>query len=148
MTPAALKDLRRLVQLGNGRVELFKGPSWEKHHLLFGQHDLVVWPTLFEDVGLIGLGSIYMGTPVLAFDMPLIGEYLKDGVNGVLVPCDLDYRWPGAAQVTPNYRVFGEYLESMLDRPEYLTKLRQSVHTGVQSRRDTFFTRWQKLLVG
>ncbi|NIN63605.1 MAG: hypothetical protein GTO63_02585, partial [Anaerolineae bacterium] len=58
----------------------------DRQELIFGHHDLTLWPTLVESAALVGLTSLSMGAPVIAFDHPVVGDVIKDGRNGVLIP--------------------------------------------------------------
>ena len=61
----------------DGRAELFRAAT-----LLAVPS---VWP---EPFGLVGLEAGVFGVPSLAFDVGGIGEWLSDGVNGILVSGD------------------------------------------------------------
>jgi glycosyltransferase involved in cell wall biosynthesis len=146
MPAQGVKELRRLYQSGDGRVELVRNPSWDKHQLLFGQHDITIWPTLIESVGLIGLCSLYMGTPVFAFDHPVVGEMVKDGKSGILVPCELQPNWLGVPFVKPDYQEFGQYLIKTAQDTKTLNELRGWTFVGLKERREVFNTRMGKIL--
>jgi len=143
LSSAVVKDLRRLALSQSGRVELIKNPSWDKQQILYGHHDLTIWPTLTENVGLVGLCSIYMGTPVIAFDHPLVGEIVSDGKNGILVPCNLSYNWLEVPCVDPDYSLFGDYLVQVVSDVELLTRLRRTTANGLQRRRKQFQSFWR-----
>lgn len=147
MPPQGIKELRRLYQAGDGRVELIRNASWDKHLLLFGQHDITIWPTLIESVGLIGLSSLYMGAPVFAFDHPIIGEMIKDGKSGILVPCELQPNWLGVPYVKPNYQEFGQYLVKATQDTKTLNEMQSWTFVGLKERREIFNTRLEKLVL-
>ena len=130
--------LRKLHAAGSGRVELCKNLSWEKEQLLYGRHDLTVWPSLVESLGLVGLTSVHMGTPVIAFDHPLIGEFVKGDKNGVLVPCELSVNWLGVPYVEADYKSFAETLDATLSNDRKLSRMRETVTYGLRNRRSFF----------
>lgn len=132
----AAKELKKLTAAAGGRVELLKNLSWEKEQLLYGHHDLTAWPTVVEGVGLVGLSSVYMGTPVIAFDHPLVGEIIKDGRNGLLVPCELGYNWLKVPYVEPNYDTFEANLVELLQDTDRLEHLRETATHGLSQRRE------------
>lgn len=140
------RDLKRLVQLADGRLEVMKGLSWDKQQYLYGRHDLTIWPSLSEGLGLVGLGSLHMGTPVIAWDHPLVGEVVKDRTNGILVPCELEYNWLDVPYVKPDYKMFTRYLSDLLREPHQLELLRYGTTTGLLDRRERFRAFWTSLL--
>jgi glycosyltransferase involved in cell wall biosynthesis len=137
MPETGVKTLKNLYNLADGRAELMKNLSWEKEQLLFGKHDLTIWPTRMENVGLVGLSSVYMGTPVMTFDHPLVGEFIRDGRNGLLVPCELRYNFLGVPYVEADYRVFANALVNLVRDPEKIDQLRETVTHGLAARRET-----------
>jgi hypothetical protein len=143
----SVRELRRMATSAAGRVELLKNVSWDRQQLLYGSHDLTVWPSVAEGVGLTGLCSVYMGTPVLAFDHPVIGEFINEGKNGILVPCDLKYNWLEVPYVDPDYFKFGELLSRTVRQVDYLTELRESVTNGLNRRRRNFQSFWKGMFV-
>lgn len=143
-----LRELRKLAQFADGRVELIRNLSLDKQDLLFGYHDLTVWPALIEAAGLVGLTSLSMAAPVLAFDYPIIGEIIKSGRNGELVPCDLSASPTGVPSVVPDYPLFGKHLVDLARDTQHLSQLRQDAMAGLRERRTGFMTKWQTLLYG
>ena len=146
MPAQGVKELRRLYQLGDGHVELVRNASWDKHLLLFGQHDMTIWPTLIESIGLIGLSSLYMGSPIFAFNHPVIAEMTREGKNGILVPCELQPNWLGVPYVKPNYQDFGQYLVRAAKDTKALDEMRGWTFVGLKERREAFSTEMEKLL--
>jgi glycosyltransferase involved in cell wall biosynthesis len=142
-----LRDIRNVVNLSNGRVELMKSISLERQELLYGHHDLTVWPSLRESVPLVGLMSLSMGTPLIAFDHPAIADVVRDAGNGVLVPCELDLVGIGGSQVNPDYELFTKRLCELVRNVAMLDHLRQNSVNGLRERRDVFISRWKQLLV-
>jgi glycosyltransferase involved in cell wall biosynthesis len=142
---AGQKDLKRLVQVAEGRLEVMRDLPQDRQQYLYGRHDLTVWPSLVESAGLTGLASLFMGTPVVAFDHPVVGDVVKDGVNGVLVPCELDYNALGIPFVQPDYKLFARTLVELVKDPPRLTKLRHGASVGLAARRDRFSTFWSHL---
>lgn len=52
---------------------------------LLAKSHVLVLPSRYEALGLVGLEALASGTPVVAFDIPGPREYVIDGVNGFLV---------------------------------------------------------------
>ena len=68
----------------DGKVE-FKGYC-EDLEAEYGRCDLVVVPSRWQEpFGLVGVEAFAHGRPVVGFDVGGIGEWLKDGENGLLV---------------------------------------------------------------
>lgn len=59
------------------RAELF---------LLYGQADLLVFPSLYETYGLVLREAMAAGLPVIAHDLPCLAEQIEHNRNGILVP--------------------------------------------------------------
>lgn len=143
-----LRDLRRMVIYGNGRAEVMHSMSLDKQELLFGYHDLTLWPSLIESAALVGLTSLAMGTPVIAFDHPVAADAIKDGRNGVLVPCEIEPIGIGGAKVKPDYSLFGRKITEVVNDIKLLEHLRQNSVVGLRERREVFTSKWKDLLVG
>jgi hypothetical protein len=138
MPAATTRELRKLAAGAGGRFELVKDPAPDKEQLLFGRHDVTAWPTVAEGAGLAGLTSVYMGTPVVAFDHPVVAETVKDGRSGVLVPCELGYNSLGVPTAVPDYAAFGAALAELVAHPDYLDGLRGGTGEGLARRRENF----------
>src|SRR4029077_3068891 len=141
-----VKELRNLAHSAEGRVELVRNTSWEKHMLLYGRHDLTVWPSLIESTGMVGLCSLAMGTPVIAFDHPAIGEIIRNGKNGELVPCELKSNWLGVPYVESDYSAFGKQLIALINSFQRIIQMREWTSTGLKDRQEQFLHRFSKLL--
>jgi glycosyltransferase involved in cell wall biosynthesis len=114
--------------------------------LLSGSHDIVLWPAEIEGFGLVGVESIYMGTPIIAYDVPPMSDIVIDGINGVLVPC----KHGGAA----NNIVFAEpnaynFIDKSVDAiNNKLVELNKHTKTGKKSKRSKFNSAWKKIIEG
>jgi glycosyltransferase involved in cell wall biosynthesis len=140
-----LRDLKRLATFADGRLELLKDVETNEHELLYGRHDLTLWPSLVESVPLVGLASLSMGVPVVGFDHPVIGEVVKDGRNGRLIPCGLTSDVVGVPRVEPDYQAFGRTLVELVGDPVALSNLRHQTKFGLPHRREAFQQAWDKL---
>lgn len=138
ISDAGMNMLKHLVQVSDGRMELLRNAPYEKLLLTMASHDLTLWPSLIEDAGLVGLMSTAVGTPCIAYDHPVIAEVIKDGFNGNLVPCELDFNFFGVPQVVANYETYLNAVIKLLNNPEHIQALRTSVHYKLNSRRLIF----------
>lgn len=131
-------DLKRLQEAAGARVELLRNLSWEKQMMTLAASDLTLWPSLMENVGLTGLMSVTAGTPCLAYDHPVISDVIKDGINGVLVPCDLIFNDLGVPAVVKDNAQFLNKVISLVKNPTLLMELRKSAHYKLDKRRKNF----------
>ena len=69
------------------RVTIIKNIKYKQRYSLYASNDLTVWGAMNEGLALVGLNSLCMGTPVIAWDIDPQAEYLHDDINAVLVPC-------------------------------------------------------------
>jgi glycosyltransferase involved in cell wall biosynthesis len=134
----AVADLKKLQEAREPRVELLRNLSWERQMMTLASSDLTLWPSLLENVGLAGLMSVTAGTPCLAYDHPAISDVIKDGVNGVLVPCDLIFNDIGVPAVVKDNAVFRDKAIMLVNNPALLKDLRKSVHYKLDRRRKSF----------
>lgn len=144
----ALRELQKLVQCENGRVELLHDPVLEREQLLYGFHDLTIWPTLLESAALVGLSSLSMGTPLIAFDHPIVSEVVRDGKNGHLVPCELSLNELQVPRVVPDYPLFTRHLLSLLSDVSRIRRLREDTVSDLRERRQAFHGKWKAILCG
>lgn len=77
-----------------------------------------VWP---EPFGLVGLEAGVFGVPAIAFDVGGIGEWLSDGVNGILVPGD-----------PPTAEAFASGLASAVRHPAALRAMRAGARRAAE----------------
>ena len=75
------------------RVEFLGGFPQEKLPFMYSQAHLTVIPSREESFGLVGLESMSCGTPVIASSRGGLTEYIKDGINGFLVPSEEPAAW-------------------------------------------------------
>ena len=68
------------------RVHFLGGVPPDTLPSLFHTSFLTLIPSREEPFGLVGLESMSCGTPVLASGKGGLGEYIKDGINGFLLP--------------------------------------------------------------
>jgi glycosyltransferase involved in cell wall biosynthesis len=118
----------------------------EDVQMQYGLHDLVIWPSEIEGVGSIGLEALSMGTPFLAYQAAPMSEFVHDGKNSVLVPCDISYTPAGVPWVSARPSQFQEVLLHLLDDRERLTYLQSQTGLGLHERRREFVSGWKEIL--
>lgn len=149
MAAHSLSNVRRVLvpPSKGGTVTVLEDASgWSRTPLVYGRHDLVVSASEIMGFGMVILESLCMGTPVVAYDVPPNSEVLKQGVNGVLVPCDLAFNdrlvpfaradWAGLRQVVVN----------LLNTRTGIADLRRNSRLNLQSRRERFVAEWANIL--
>jgi hypothetical protein len=114
--------------------------------VLYGQHDIVLWPAEIEGFGLVGIESLYMGTPVIAYDIPPISKIIADGVNGRLVPCNSGGSKGGVMYAEPNPEAFIEIASEAINNK--IVTLNKNTSSGRRSARSQFLSQWKRLIEG
>jgi glycosyltransferase involved in cell wall biosynthesis len=114
--------------------------------LLYGYSDIVLWPAEIEGFGLVGIESIYMGTPVVAYDIPPMSNIITNGVNGMLVPCDDGGSKGGVMYAEPNPSEFIKVATDAIN--EKILALNKNTKVGRRSVRSMFYSQWKKLIEG
>jgi len=132
------RRLRQLKRAFKGRLTLQKGIAPRDHPLLYQRHDLTLWPTHYESTCMIGLMSVTMGTPVLAFGFRPTLEVLHD-MNAIIVRTNGEQTNDmGCPRVVPDYAMMDDLLNQAIADPEYLQELHKTVLRGVLERRSLF----------
>ncbi|MFW6278876.1 MAG: glycosyltransferase family 4 protein [Bacillota bacterium] len=82
-----LEELKSQAQyLGIADRIFFTGfVSDEERNKLYQVSDVAVFPSLYEPFGIVALESMAAGTPTVVSDIGGMGEFIKDGVNGIKV---------------------------------------------------------------
>lgn len=135
---AVVDEFKALQQRAAGRLELVRGISWERQVVLASQHDLVLWPALAESFGLPGILAATAGTPCLAYDHPAVAELVRDGLGGVLVPCDLRFDWFDVPIVVPDHDAYYHAAADLIGDAPRLQALRATTQERLSKRREAF----------
>lgn len=141
LRPAGVKYLQQLVKRHPDNCRLVASPSIANRPFLFHQHELTVWPTHSEDIGMLGMTSLAMGTPVAAFDVPPLDEFLMRE-NSLLLPCDITYSETGAPSAVPDYQLFGDKVLDLIGDCEHLRQLEKNASLNLNTRRAAFNSSW------
>lgn len=142
-TSQTLKDVQRKYPK---RWNVLWDCPWASQVIEMGMHDLTVWPARWDGFGLVGISSLMMGTPVIAWNVIPMNEHLIAGRNAVLVETESEPNWLGMPLVQPDYNEFDRVLRWVLDRPEVLAELKRHTAEGLESRRDDFRKGWNAVL--
>ena len=137
LAPFATRRIKEFKKYFGDRVRLMPGVPIGWRPMLFVAHDLTYWPVCCGNTGMIGLMSITMGTPVLAFQIPPFTEFLT-AMNSIQVPTTVYSGNMGIPRVEPNYDIMEQYLYAALTDADRLKLLQQNVLCGLEQRRETF----------
>ena len=114
--------------------------------VLYGQNDIVLWPAEIEGFGLVGIEALYMGTPVIAYDIPPISRIIEDGVNGRLVPCNSGGSRGGVMYAEPDPAAFIEIATDSINNK--IVALNKNTSSGRRAARSLFLSQWKRLIEG
>lgn len=79
-----LKDLSRRLQIEQHIIMTGRLPYEAVLKILSSSH-VVPFPSLYESFGLAVIEALYIGKPVVAFDLPYVRELMDKGVEGIYV---------------------------------------------------------------
>lgn len=141
------KRIKLFAEASGGRVTIERPSSWDDLQAIMSSGDLLAFTETDHDLstGLLPLTALTMGLPVVAFDLPLIREYVFNNINGVLVPCrilvndrrnstEMDIVW------------FADAIIKLLSEPKLLIDLRLSIYEHLENRRRLLLQGWTNLL--
>lgn len=120
--------------------------DWDSQRLLFGWHDVMVWPTLQVGFGLPVVMALTMGMPVASFDIPPVNEYVIRE-NSLLSPTQVQYNNTGGAQLLPDLSRFEAQVASLLSNPPLLQKYKKHTGDWVTERAKLFASGWRDVLL-
>lgn len=140
LTSLAEESMQRL------EIKCVKDFHAAKINVIIGRQDLVVWPALFDGMGLVGLEALSMGVPVVAYKLPPASELVANMVNGVLVSADFAFNWFGVPIVSSNYADFNKAIEELIKNQHLLQSMKEKAHLNLAERRQLFKAAWASLL--
>jgi glycosyltransferase involved in cell wall biosynthesis len=139
-----LSLFHRAIQSHVGKVHCSNNRSREGILQDYQDHDLMLWPTCREGLGLIGLESVYHGTPVVSFNVPPLHEFLINGINSVLSNHSVGSSFEGIPEIhQPSYESFRE---SLLVAIQNIDRLTETTSLPCYSRINTFNKQWDQFL--
>lgn len=141
-----LKILNSLKEMFDERWQVLVHKTWSEVTMMIGNHDLTIWPTGFDGIGIVGLTSLYMGTPVVAWNAAPMNEYLIEGRNSVLVKCETETNWLGMPIVKPDTDEFVKTLSWLIEHPESIAELRKHTYEKLFERRKEANKGWNIIL--
>ncbi|MGC1122334.1 MAG: glycosyltransferase family 4 protein [Candidatus Methanofastidiosia archaeon] len=80
------KYIKKAAQLNISHKVIFgDGHSWEEMPSIYRGADIVVLTSTYESLGLALMEAMACGKPVVGPDIPAVAEYIKSGINGILI---------------------------------------------------------------
>lgn len=141
----ARERIKKLKKQFKDRVTVIDRPDEWYRMKLYAEHDLTLWLSQWEGIGTVGIDSLKMGTPVVAWENEPQIEYLRNGVNSWLIPCNLSPNWLGMGEVLPNYEYVFNYLLKIVDDAALRCNLQSQAAYGLAARNKSMWEKWQAL---
>jgi hypothetical protein len=139
IAPFTVRRLKEFRHYFGNRVRLLPGIPLETRPLLYATHDLTYWPVCSGGIGTVGITSVTMGTPVLAFDIPVITDFLHQA-NSVQVPAVAHTAQNGLPYAEPDYNAMEQAMQAILADRAKLRYMQNNTLAGLDRRRKVFET--------
>lgn len=143
---SAVDEMRRAGAELGPRFRFEDDRPWPDHQAFMAEADLTVWPAVYEGMGIVGVTSMSVGTPVLANKIMPVTDYFADKVNSRLLPCQSSANWLGVPRARPEYGRMAEALHELVQQPDYLAYLSLGASNTHMLRRQAFSAAWDKHL--
>lgn len=137
IAPFAIRRVKEFKKDFGDRVRLMPSVLIGQRPMLFAAHDLTYWPACCANTGMTGLTSVTMGTPVLAFQIPPLAEFLTP-LNSIQVPATIYSGELGVPCMEPDYDVMEQHFYAAMGNAGGLKLLQQNVLCGLEQRRKAF----------
>lgn len=141
-----VKDMQRYANDSGGRFGFVRDCSWPQQVSLMGQADLVLWPCLRDGFGVVAKTAFAMGTPVAAFGIYPVHEYLNSGVDSVVLPCNHERNWLSVEHAQPDYHAYTNMIDEAIAKPNYLALLAIGASNSHLAAHAAFVEAWGKHL--
>ena len=136
----------KTFESGNKLTTIDDPTGFAEGPLAYSLCDITLWPVQLESFGYVGLESLSMGTPVIAYDFSPMNEIIQDGLNGFLIPCDKKETDMGVNFAAHNGKEMVKVLTSIMCHPDKILKARLGTHLGLTERNKDFKEGWSTLL--
>lgn len=131
--------LESLERRFDSRVKLLRSMPLCNLAMQFAVHDLTLWPSRADNAALGALMSTFVGTPVLAFNVPPVNEFVH---ANTLVPCNHREGVIHEPLAVLNYRDYGTYLNQLVTEPTALAQAYVDNTHRLQERSKNFDRAW------
>jgi hypothetical protein len=135
---------RRAREYAN--LTMVKCSDFEPFVMKLSEHDLTVILATSESFGMTALCSLHAGTPVIAYAVPPLDEFVVHNRHGILVSGTVTGKIPGTADNDWNDQMkFENAMLALLDQRERLAALRMACTGGLEERAIQFGQGWTLL---
>jgi glycosyltransferase involved in cell wall biosynthesis len=121
---AALKALEKDSE---GRFKVYTRKGYQQYLAELEKHDWFMWLSPANNVGVAIAEAAACGLPTVAFDVPPVGELVKDSHTGRLVPCELSYSPLGAPEAVVDEGAFIRVVEEIAGDKILLQRFREQI---------------------
>lgn len=142
-----IKKQEKTFSSGN-KLDLIEDNSgWSETPLAYSLADAVLWPAQLESFGYVGMESLTVGTPVIAYNHPPMSELVSDRFNGILMPCEVRQTELGVTYVDHNHSKIVEVLRLIDGDPKLIHELKNKGHAAMEALKEKFEVFWHNLLL-
>lgn len=142
---AIKRSLKRLIDRYKRRVQIADRCTPDQLSMYFGAHDLTVLPTRRANTCLAAIVSMTMGTPVFAFDVDPLSEFINLK-NGFLVPTEVQPTEIGVPVAPAQYETFRDHLIATVTNLDAINACSRSTEIGHAQRAKMFDDKWLVVL--
>ncbi len=137
---AYVKKLR--ADFGEDRFKVAYNTSliWQTTYL--HEHDWTWIPTLRSGFGQNLWRALSCGTPVICYDVEPFSEFIRHGVNGYLIGCDITTNWLGSSMAVPTGTQVIAEISEVINSEKLLSQCRKC-DWGLKKHRDDFELFWK-----
>lgn len=146
-TPSSIRNIfNKLKNRHPSRVDIIKKVNWYDFHFLFGKHDLTLWPVVFDSVGLIGLCSRLLGTPVMTFNHPTCQEIITSPNCGfVFNSTDFSLSDSGLIYTHPDKEALIRFMKKIISKPKLFKKFDKNILNDLAARKLAWVSGWKQI---
>lgn len=141
-----LKALTVSKENGSSIIAIDDPTGWFETPLIYGEHDITVYPGQIESFGSVVLESLTMGTPVVCYDFPPMNEIVSNSINGFLLECGSSSTDLGVSYALHSDSSIRKTLSFVFNNKSILNKMRASTSVGLEARRKQFSALWAEVI--
>lgn len=132
-------------QPGCSRICALRKPTDMQRAQAYATHDWVFYPAVKDNAALPLLEGLFAARPGIAFgSLPQV-EVIKQGYNGMIVPCEHQVSPLGAHEVLVNRHLLADELHKILADESLYNKLTETNWTELLTRRYQFQRTWKEI---
>lgn len=140
------EQAKTLVGISDGRVSMLYKPNYLRRIEALKTHDWLFCSSVSADAGWDATEALSLGMPVLCFDVAPYRDIVRNGHNGIKIPCNIERTEFGAEIAQPNSAETLEALSIIAGDVGLLTELQGTDWPDIEHRTRHFQSVWRKLL--